>query len=112
MIRHFKNRGKSLALMQGFDHAQGDIAVTMDADLQDLPEDIPNFINKIEEGYDFVNGWRRDRKDTFPKRLVSKFFNWLIYLIFKVAKPINAKTIVIIQNLITIVDSGHPFFSK
>jgi glycosyltransferase involved in cell wall biosynthesis len=84
LVRHFKNRGKSLALMQGFDVAQGAIAITMDADLQDLPEDIPLFINKIEEGFDFVNGWRQSRKDSFLKRMVSKVFNGLIHLIFKV----------------------------
>ena len=84
VVRHFKNRGKSLALMQGFDRAQGAIAITMDADLQDVPEEIPQFINKIEEGFDFVNGWRKDRTDALPKRLVSKIFNELIHLIFKV----------------------------
>jgi glycosyltransferase involved in cell wall biosynthesis len=84
VIRHFKNRGKSLALMQGFEFAKGNIAITLDADLQDLPEEIPNFIKKIEEGYDFVNGWRQDRQDSVIKRLVSKFFNYLILLIFHV----------------------------
>ena len=84
LVRHFKNRGKSLSLMQGFDVAKGAIAITMDADLQDLPEEIPLFINKIEEGFDFVNGWREHRKDSLPKRMVSKIFNSLIYCIFKV----------------------------
>ena len=77
ILRHYKNLGKSLALMQGFDTARGDIAVTLDADLQDRPEEIPKFINKMEEGYDFVNGWRKERKDTNIKRFVSKFFNIL-----------------------------------
>ena len=84
ILRHYKNLGKSLALMQGFDTARGDIAVTLDADLQDRPEEIPKFINKMEEGYDFVNGWRKERKDTNIKRFVSKFFNILIVAIFKV----------------------------
>ena len=82
IIGHHRNLGKSLALMQGFDSAKGDIAITLDADLQDQPEEIPNFIEKIEEGYEFVNGWRRGRQDTHIKRLVSKFYNYLILLIF------------------------------
>lgn len=84
IIRHFKNRGKSLTLMQGFDVAKGEIAITLDADLQDQPEEIPNFIKKIEEGYDFVNGCRQERKDTRAKRMASKIFNWLISQIFRV----------------------------
>ena len=84
ILRHFKNCGKSLGLMQGFDNARGDIAITLDADLQDNPEEIPNFIEKIEEGYEFVNGWRKTRKDTICKRLVSKVFNSLIQLIFHI----------------------------
>lgn len=82
IISHYKNRGKSLALMQGFDAAKGEIAITLDSDLQDQPEEIPNFIKKIEDGYDFVNGWRQERQDSGVKRLVSKFFNVLILLIF------------------------------
>jgi glycosyltransferase involved in cell wall biosynthesis len=84
VFRHFKNLGKSLALMQGFDAAKGDIVITLDADLQDQPEEIPKFIKKIKEGYDFVNGWRQERQDSGGKRIVSKFFNCLITLIFKV----------------------------
>jgi glycosyltransferase involved in cell wall biosynthesis len=90
ILRHFKNFGKSLALMQGFDVARGDIAITLDADLQDRPEEIPYFIQKIEEGYDFVNGWRKTRQDTGSKRLVSKLFNGLIDLIFHIQfKDVN-----------------------
>ena len=89
-IRFLKNFGKSLALMQGFDVARGDIAITLDADLQDRPEEIPYFIQKIEEGYDFVNGWRKTRQDTGSKRLVSKLFNGLIDLIFHIQfKDVN-----------------------
>ncbi len=84
IIRHYKNRGKSLALMQGFDAARGGIAITLDSDLQDQPEEIPNFIKKIEDGYDLVNGWRQKRQDSLVKRLGSKFFNFLILLIFGV----------------------------
>jgi glycosyltransferase involved in cell wall biosynthesis len=90
VIQHFKNIGKSLALMQGFNLAQGDMAITMDADLQDRPEEIPAFINKIDEGYDFVNGWRQNRQDKFFKRLVSTIFNGILHLIFKVEiKDVN-----------------------
>jgi glycosyltransferase involved in cell wall biosynthesis len=84
ILRHYKNMGKSLALMQGFDAANGGIAITLDADLQDQPEEIPAFIKKIEEGYDFANGWRHQRKDPSIKRYVSKVFNILIAMIFKV----------------------------
>jgi glycosyltransferase involved in cell wall biosynthesis len=82
LIRHRKNHGKSLALMQGFDMARGEIAITLDADLQDQPEMIPRFIEKLEEGYDMVSGWRQERKDTPSKRFVSKVFNSLILKIF------------------------------
>jgi len=77
-----KNHGKSLALMQGFDLAKGEYAVTMDADLQDQPELIPKLIEKLEEGYDMVGGWRKDRKDTMSKRIVSRVFNILISKVF------------------------------
>ena len=74
-IRHFRNHGKSLALMNGFQVASGDILLTMDADLQDIPEMIPRFLDQIDAGYDFVNGWRANRQDRFLKRFVSKLFN-------------------------------------
>jgi glycosyltransferase involved in cell wall biosynthesis len=83
VIRHFRNHGKSLALMQGFDIARGDVAITMDADLQDLPEDISFFLEKIDQGYDMVNGWRINRKDSAVKRLVSKLFNIITSLFLK-----------------------------
>ena len=77
LIQHARNHGKSLALMQGFANARGDILIMMDADLQDQPEMIPRFIHRLNEGFDLVNGWRRDRKDTASKRLVSRFYNFL-----------------------------------
>ncbi|PIR00671.1 MAG: glycosyltransferase [Nitrospinae bacterium CG11_big_fil_rev_8_21_14_0_20_45_15] len=83
IIQHFKNFGKSLSLMQGFEVASGEIAITMDADLQDQPEEIPCFLKKMEEGYDLVNGWRSDRKDTPIKRWVSMIYNKLTALIFR-----------------------------
>jgi len=83
VVRHYRNHGKSLSLMQGFDIARGDVAITMDADLQDLPEDIPLFLEKIEQGYDMVNGWRVRRKDSSVKRIVSRVFNLITSLFLK-----------------------------
>jgi len=63
----------------GFDHARGDIVVTMDGDLQNDPRNIPLLVSKLEEGYDLVNGWRKDRQDPFiSRRLPSKIANRLI----------------------------------
>ena len=76
ILGHGKNHGKSIALMQGFAAAEGEFAILMDADLQDIPEELPKFLNKLDEGYDLVNGWRNQRKDTFMKRSVSKLFNY------------------------------------
>jgi glycosyltransferase involved in cell wall biosynthesis len=72
------NFGKSAALMAGFDESDGDIAITMDADLQDDPQEIPAFIDKIEGGCDFVSGWKKRRQDSFEKRTASLFFNWVV----------------------------------
>lgn len=69
------NFGKSLALSTGFEEATGGIIITMDADLQDDPADIPRLISKLEEGYDLVNGWRRKRADTLSKKISSILFN-------------------------------------
>ncbi len=76
-----KNYGKSAALQVGFKHTNGDIIVTMDADLQDDPHEIPNLINKLNEGYDLVSGWKKKRMDPFIKRKSSKFFNFITRLI-------------------------------
>lgn len=70
-----KNNGKSAALATGFSRARGEIIITMDADLQDDPDEIPALIAKIDEGYDLVSGWKRDRRDPFIKRTTSKLFN-------------------------------------
>ncbi len=83
VIHHRSNSGKSVGLMQGFSQARGDILIMMDADLQDQPEDIPQFLDKLAEGFDFVNGWRRDRKDTAKKRFVSKVYNFLTNKLIK-----------------------------
>ena len=77
-IRFQKNFGKSQALHDGFKAAQGDIIITMDADLQDNPEEIPEMVRKIrEEGFDLVSGWKKKRFDSvLMKNMPSKLFNW------------------------------------
>ncbi len=76
IIKFRKNFGQSAALKAGFDHANGDIVISMDGDLQNDPEDIPKLIEKMEnEDYDVVCGWRADRKDPLSKRLFSKLAN-------------------------------------
>ena len=73
------NRGQTTAMMAGFDFAQGDVIVPMDADLQNDPADIPRLLTKMDEGYDVVSGWRAKRKDKLlSRRLVSKIANGLI----------------------------------
>ncbi len=80
LIKLRGNFGQTPALAAGFDNAAGDIIIAMDGDLQHLPEDIPKFIEKIEEGYDLASGWRENRKDPFlSRRLPSKIANWLMY---------------------------------
>jgi glycosyltransferase involved in cell wall biosynthesis len=77
-----RNYGQTAALMAGIDHASFPIIVTMDADLQNDPEDIPQLVAKLHEGYDVVSGWRRDRKDAAVFRnLTSRLANRLISLI-------------------------------
>ncbi len=71
-----RNYGKSAALSVGFQHATGRIIVTMDADLQDDPNEIPKLIEKLESGYDLVNGWKRKRHDPISKTIPSRFFNY------------------------------------
>jgi glycosyltransferase involved in cell wall biosynthesis len=72
-----RNRGKSAALSVAFKEAKGDIIITIDADLQDDPAEIPALIKRLQEGTDLVSGWKRDRKDPWTKRLPSKFFNFV-----------------------------------
>lgn len=80
-IRFRKNFGKSTALSAGFQEACGGIVVTLDADLQDDPNEIPKLIEKIEEGFDLVSGWKQDRQDSPVKTLPSKIFNKITALI-------------------------------
>ncbi len=75
LIRFRKNFGKAAALQAGFERAAGDIAITMDADLQDDPNEVPKLLAKMEEGYDVVSGWKQVRHDPLEKRLPSKLFN-------------------------------------
>ena len=78
-IRFQRNYGKSAALHTGFKIARGEIVMTMDADLQDSPDEIPGFVKMIrEEGFDLVSGWKKKRYDPiFSKNLPSKFYNWI-----------------------------------
>ena len=72
-----RNYGKSAALYCGFEAARGEVVITMDADLQDSPDEIPALRRMIlDEGYDLVSGWKKKRYDPLGKRLPSKFFNW------------------------------------
>lgn len=76
-----RNYGKSAALSVGFQAAQGKIVITMDADLQDDPEEIPNLLSKINEGYDLVSGWKKVRRDPLSKLLPSKLFNFVTSIV-------------------------------
>jgi Glycosyltransferases involved in cell wall biogenesis len=79
VIRFKRNYGQTAAMSAGFEHAKGDVIVTLDADLQNDPEDIPILLEKLKEGYHVVSGWRKDRKDPFlSRRLPSMIANWLI----------------------------------
>ncbi|MBI3985213.1 MAG: glycosyltransferase family 2 protein [Candidatus Levybacteria bacterium] len=73
-----RNQGKAEALTYGFKAANGDYVVTLDADLQDRPEEIQNLLNKSKEGFDLVSGWRKNRKDAIYMKLPSKIFNFLM----------------------------------
>jgi glycosyltransferase involved in cell wall biosynthesis len=74
-----KNFGQTAAMVAGIDHAQGDVLVTMDGDLQNDPKDIPLLIEQIRAGYDIVVGWRHKRQDPFiSRRIPSRLANWLI----------------------------------
>ena len=76
-ISFLRNYGKSAALYCGFAAAEGEVVFTMDADLQDSPDEIPAMRRMIlEEGYDLVSGWKKKRYDPVGKRWPSKFFNW------------------------------------
>jgi glycosyltransferase involved in cell wall biosynthesis len=76
-IKFRRNYGKSAALYSGFQAAEGDVVITMDADLQDSPEEIPGMYYMItKDGYDMVSGWKKKRFDPITKTIPSKFYNW------------------------------------
>lgn len=84
-IKFRRNYGKSAALNKGFEAALGDVVITMDADLQDSPDEIPGLYKMIrEEGFDLVSGWKKKRHDPFGKTFPSKFFNWTTRRISKI----------------------------
>lgn len=82
-VLHFRrNFGQTAAMMAGFDHARGEIIIPMDGDYQNDPEDIPNLLAKLDEGYDVVSGWRRDRQDNaikrnFPSIMANKLISFV-----------------------------------
>ncbi|MEA3345646.1 MAG: glycosyltransferase family 2 protein [Chloroflexota bacterium] len=79
VIRFRRNFGQTAAFSAGFDHAKGEIVITIDADLQNDPSSIPLLLDKMEEGYDLVSGWRANRQDPFlTRQLPSRIANWLI----------------------------------
>ena len=84
-IRFQRNYGKSAALNEGFKMVQGDVVITMDADMQDSPDEIPALRKMIiEQGYDLVSGWKQIRHDPISKTIPSKFFNWVTARVSKI----------------------------
>ena len=75
VVRLRRNFGKAAALVAGFDQAQGETIVTLDGDLQDDPAEIPRLLAKLDEGFDLVTGWKRERRDPLTRRLLSRIFN-------------------------------------
>lgn len=84
IIKHRGNWGKSIALQNGFEKAQGEIVFTMDADLQDDPIEIPRFLKKLEEGFDLVSGWKKTRHDPISKVIPSRIINFIASFITQV----------------------------
>ena len=78
VIQFRRNFGKTPALVAGFSRCRGDVVFTMDGDLQDDPEEIPNYLTKLDEGYDLVSGWKFPRLDPISKTFPSRIFNWLV----------------------------------
>ena len=78
LVRFRRNFGKAAAITAGVEHSRGRIVVTIDGDLQDVPEEIPRFLDKLEsEDFDLVSGWKQDRQDPASKRYPSKLYNWV-----------------------------------
>lgn len=78
LISFFRNFGKSAALSEGFKYASGDIIITMDADLQDDPNEIPALISKLNEGFDLVSGWKKRDMTLGQKHFLQKFLILLL----------------------------------
>lgn len=84
-LKFRRNYGKSAGLHSGFQVASGDVVITMDADLQDSPDEIPELYRLItEEGYDLISGWKKKRHDPISKTLPSKFYNWVVRKVSKI----------------------------
>jgi glycosyltransferase involved in cell wall biosynthesis len=77
VVRLRRNFGKAAALAAGFGQARGEIVVTIDADLQDDPAEIPRLLVKLDEGFDLVSGWKTHRRDPLRRRVLSRIFNWV-----------------------------------
>jgi glycosyltransferase involved in cell wall biosynthesis len=77
VVRLRRNFGKAAALAAGFGQARGETVVTIDADLQDDPAEIPRLLVKLEEGFDLVSGWKTRRRDPLRRRVLSRIFNWV-----------------------------------
>lgn len=84
VIKFRRNFGQTPAMRAGFDFASGGIIITLDADLQNDPEDIPKILEKMDEGYDIVSGWRKNRKDKVSRRFPSAIANKIISVLFRV----------------------------
>jgi glycosyltransferase involved in cell wall biosynthesis len=80
IIKFRKNFGQSAAWLAGIDNSKGDIIITMDADMQNDPRDIPRLLARLDQGYDCVSGWRYKRKDTFMKHIFSRISNFLRHI--------------------------------
>jgi glycosyltransferase involved in cell wall biosynthesis len=78
VVRLRRNFGKAAALAAGFRHAVGDVVVTIDADLQDDPAEIPRLLAKLDEGFDLVSGWKTQRRDPLSRRIPSRIFNGVV----------------------------------
>jgi glycosyltransferase involved in cell wall biosynthesis len=78
VVRLRRNFGKAAALAAGFEYAEGDVVVTIDADLQDDPAEIPRLLAKLDEGFDLVSGWKVQRRDPISRRIPSRIFNVVV----------------------------------
>jgi undecaprenyl-phosphate 4-deoxy-4-formamido-L-arabinose transferase len=84
VLRLARNFGQNPALYAGFAHARGRVVVTLDADLQNPPSEIPKLVEKLDEGFDMVQGWRKDRRDSLFRRLASRTINKVVSFLTRV----------------------------